>query len=149
MSEPLVIAAPEGAPDRQQPPVSPAAEPFWEATRTCSLVIQWCCACERAIHFPREACPACLGTDLEFRPAAGTGTVYACSEMPAPGNPGMKGRAPYVVALVDLPEGVRLLSSVVRADGAPEVAEAAVGDAVRVAWEPLADGRHLPVFVRA
>jgi uncharacterized OB-fold protein len=69
--------------------------------------------------------------------------------MPAPGNAGMKGRAPFVVALVDLPEGVRLLTSIVRADGAPEAAEVAVGDAVTVAWEPLADGRHLPVFVRS
>ncbi|HWJ97273.1 MAG TPA: OB-fold domain-containing protein [Acidimicrobiales bacterium] len=97
----------------------------------------------------REACPSCLGADLEFRPAAGTGTVYAMSEMPAPGNAGMQGRAPYVVALVDLPEGVRMLTGIVRADGGLGAAEVAVGDAVRVAWEPLADGRHLPVFVRA
>lgn len=147
MTEPLIVPAPEGAPDRQQPPVSPAAEPFWEGTRSCTLVIQWCRSCERAIHFPREACPSCLGDDLEFRPASGTGTVYACSEMPAPGNPGMKDRAPYVVALIDLPEGVRMLSSVVRSDGAVGAAAVAVGDAVTVAWEPLADGRHLPVFV--
>ena len=155
MSGPLIIPAPDGAPERQQPPVSPAAEPFWAATRSCSLVLQWCRSCERAIHFPREACPACLGTDLEFRPAAGTGTVYAASEMPAAGNAGMKGRTPYVVALVDLPEGVRLLTSIVDAPdapdapGAPGAAEVAVGDAVRVAWEPLVDGRHLPVFVRS
>jgi len=149
MTERLVIPAPEGAPDRQPPPVSPAAGPFWEATRSCSLVIQWCRSCEQAIHFPREACPSCLGADLEFRPAAGTGTVYAMSEMPAPGNAGMQGRAPYVVALVDLPEGVRMLTGIVRADGGLGAAEVAVGDAVRVAWEPLADGRHLPVFVRA
>jgi uncharacterized OB-fold protein len=149
MTDPLVIPAPDGSPDRQQPPISPAAEAFWESTRSCTLVIQWCRSCERAIHFPREACPSCLGTDLEFRPAAGTGTVYAMSEMPAPGNPGMKDRAPYVVALIDLPEGVRMLSSVVRSDGAPRAAEVAVGDAVTVAWEPLADGRHLPVFVRS
>jgi uncharacterized OB-fold protein len=145
MSEPLIIDPPEGAPDRQQPPVSPAAEPFWEATRSCSLVLQWCRACERAIHFPREACPSCLGVDLEFRPATGAGTVYAVSLMPAPGNAGMAGRAPYAVALVDLPEGVRLLANVV-GDGALDVG---VGAAVRIAWEPLADGRHLPVFTLA
>ena len=143
MTEPQIIAPPADAPDRQQPPISPAAEPFWDATRSTELVLQWCRRCERAIHFPRESCPSCLGADLEFRPAAGTGTVYARSEMPVPGNPGMAGRAPYVVALIDLPEGVRLLSNVV-GDGAADVA---VGDAVRVAWEPLADGRHLPVFV--
>ena len=140
-----VIPAPEGAPERMQPPESPAAAPFWDATRERRLVVQWCRSCERAIHFPREACPTCLGTDLEFRPAAGTGTVYACSVMPAPGNAGMAGRAPYAVALVDLPEGVRMLGNVVADD--PD--SVAVGDAVHVAWEPLADGRHLPIWVPA
>ena len=145
MSDPITLTPPPDAPERQQPPISPAAEPFWAATRERRLVIQWCRSCERAIHFPREACPTCLGTDLEFRPAEGTGTIYASSEMPAPGNAGMKGRTPFVVALVDLPEGVRLLSNVL-GDGALDVAP---GDPVQVAWEPLADGRHLPVFVRA
>lgn len=138
-----IIPAPVDAPDRVQPPVSPAAEPFWDATRSRQLVIQWCAACEQAIHFPREACPRCLGTDLEFRPAAGTGVIYARSEMPVPGNAGMAGRAPYLVALIDLPEGVRLLSNVVGDDAS----SASVGDPVTVAWEPLADGRHLPVFL--
>ncbi|MFN8019299.1 MAG: OB-fold domain-containing protein [Acidimicrobiales bacterium] len=114
----------EAPAERIQPPTSPAALPFWEATREQRLVLQWCTACEQAIHFPREACPRCLGTALEFRPAAGTGTIYAASTMPVPGNAGMAGRAPYVVALVELPEGVRLMANVV-GDGA---LGAAVGD---------------------
>jgi uncharacterized OB-fold protein len=140
-----IIERPEGSAERLQPPVSPAAEGFWAATRERRLVLQWCTACERAIHFPREACPSCLGTELEYRAAAGTGTVYAVSTMPSPGNPGMAGRAPYPVVLVDLPEGVRMLANAV-GDGA---LDAQVGHAVVVAWEPLADGRHLPVFVLA
>lgn len=148
MTEPLIIVAPADAPARQQPPVSPAAEPFWDATRVCRLDLQWCRPCARAIHFPREVCPSCLGTDLEFRPAAGTGTVYSLSEMPVPGNPGMAGRSPYLVALIELPEGVRILSNVFAADGAAATG-VSTGDAVRVAWEALADGRHLPIFVPA
>ena len=140
-----VVDPPEGAPERFSPPASPAAEPFWAASRERRLVLQWCRTCERAIHFPREACPSCLGDDLEFRPAAGTGTIYACSTMPVPANPTMAGREPYVVALVDLPEGVRLMADVV-GEGA---LDAAVGDAVTVGWEPLPDGRHLPVVLLA
>lgn len=140
-----VVPIPEGAAERLVPPISPAAEPFWAATRERRLVLQWCADCERAVHYPREACPRCLGEHLEFRPAAGTGEVYALSTMPVPGNPGMAGRAPYPVALVALPEGVRLLSNIV-GDGA---LDAEVGDTVHVAWEPLPDGRHLPVFVLA
>jgi len=64
--------------------------------------------------------------------------------MPKPGNPAMAGREPYVVALVELEEGVRLMSTVVGDDPW----SAAVGDRVRLAWEPLSDGRHLYVFER-
>ena len=55
----------------------------------------------------------------------------------------MAGRGPYAVALVQLEEGVRLLTNVIT----PDPYAVLVGDAVTVAWEPLTDGRHLPVFV--
>jgi uncharacterized OB-fold protein len=55
----------------------------------------------------------------------------------------MAGREPYPVALVALVEGPRLMTNLV-GDGA---LDAVIGDAVEVAWEPLPDGRHLPVFV--
>ena len=127
---------------RYAPPESPASAPFRAATREQRLVLQWCRSCQRPIHFPREACPTCLGDDLEFRPASGRGTVYAASTMPKPGHPTMAGREPYVVALIELEEGVRLMSNVVGTS--PE--SVVVGLPVTVVWEPLADGRHLPQF---
>jgi uncharacterized OB-fold protein len=138
-----IVPAPDGSAERFLPPVSPAAEPFWEATRARRLVVQWCTDCDVAIHYPREACPRCLGSALAFRPASGRATVYALSVMPVPANPTMAGREPYPVVLVELDEGPRLLSNLV-GEGA---LAAAVGDTVEVAWEPLPDGRHLPVFV--
>lgn len=128
--------------ERFQPPESDAGAGFWAATRDRRLDLQWCTPCDTAIHFPREACPRCLGTDLAYRPATGLGTIYAISVMPKPGNPGMTGRAPYAVALVDLDEGVRMLTNIVSAT--PDAVS--VGTRVSVTWERLADGRHLPVF---
>jgi uncharacterized protein len=61
--------------------------------------------------------------------------------MHRPGNPMMASRVPYAVVLVDLEEGVRLLSNVM--DDATEVR---VGMPVTVTWEPMSDGRHLPLF---
>lgn len=140
-----VVPRPAGTPERVSPPISPEAEPFWDATRDRRLLIQWCTSCDRGIHFPRAACPNCLGDVFDHRVSTGVGVVYACSTMTAPGNPSMAGREPYVVALVDLEEGVRMLTNVVGGDAA----SASSGDPVHVAWEPLDDGRHLPVFVLA
>ena len=70
-------------------------------------------------------------------------TANAAGVMPKPANPSMAGRGPYAVALVELQEGVRMLTNVIT----PDPYSVLVGDAVAVAWEPLTDGRHLPVFV--
>jgi uncharacterized OB-fold protein len=131
-------------PTRFEPVASPGAEPFWAGTREGRFLLPWCTACGRPHWFPREVCPHCLSPELDWREASGAATVHAVSVMPKPGNPAMAGREPYAVALVDLAEGVRMLSEV--AGGDPWTV--AIGDAVSLAWEPLTDGRQLPIWQR-
>ncbi|GAC1599103.1 MAG: OB-fold domain-containing protein [Acidimicrobiales bacterium] len=127
---------------RLEPPITETSGPFWEATRTRQLLLQWCTSCERAIWYPRETCPSCMGQSLEWRPASGAGVVYAVTVEHKSMVPSMAALAPYTVVLVDLAEGVRMLSSVV---GCPPD-EVHVGMAVAVTWEELSDGRNLPMF---
>lgn len=128
---------------RLQPPTSEASERFWDATKQKRYLVQWCDACVAPIHYPREVCPRCLSADsLMWRQSKGTGTVYAVSVQHRPANPLMADAVPYAVALVDLDDGIRVMSNVVNCD--PEAVT--VGQAVAVTWEPLDDGRHLPVF---
>jgi uncharacterized OB-fold protein len=68
--------------------------------------------------------------------------VYATSVQHRPGPGRDADDGPYVVALIDLDAGVRMMSNVVGCT--PE--EVAVGMRVALDWEPLSDGRHLPVF---
>jgi uncharacterized OB-fold protein len=125
-----------------EPPVSDAAAPFWDATREQRLVLPWCTECGRVIWYPREICPACASSSIEWRSAAGTGEVYAVSVHHLPGPGRDPSELPYAVVLVDLPEGARLMSNVVNCE--PE--RVVVGMPVRVSWHPLSDGRHLPFF---
>jgi uncharacterized OB-fold protein len=62
--------------------------------------------------------------------------------MHKPGSPFMADAVPYVVALVDLREGARVMTNVVGCDPG----DVRVGMAVSLDWEPLSDGRHLAVF---
>ena len=50
---------------------------------------------------------------------------------------------PYAVTLVDLAEGPRMVTT-----SSPARHGRRPGMAVRVTWEPLSDGRHLPLFER-
>lgn len=130
---------------RFEPAESEAGAPFWAATRERRLELPWCLDCGRPHWFPREVCPDCLGTRIEWRPASGRGVVYALSVQHRPGWPSLAERVPYAVALIDLDEGVRLMSNVVGTtpDGGDRIK---VGQAVQVTWEELSDGRNLPQF---
>jgi uncharacterized OB-fold protein len=126
----------------EPPPATELSRPFWDATREERLLVQWCTACDAPISYPRELCPGCLGADLEWRPSAGTGTVYAASVQHRPATGQMADRVPYVVVLVDLDDGIRLMSNVVGCDPS----DVAPGMRVAVTWEALSDGRKLPLF---
>ncbi len=123
---------------------SPHAEPFWKATEERKLVIQYSPETGRYWHYPREAVVISPKTgEVEWRESSGHGTVYACSVMRKPGNPGMGAAVPYVVAIVELEEEkVRMLTNVVNCE--PESVK--VGMKVKLTWDELPKGRNLPVF---
>ena len=127
---------------RAVPPSSEDAAPFWEASRERRFTLPWCTDCEQPFWYPRSRCPRCLGDGIEWREASGQGTVYALSVQHLPATPEMKDRVPYIVALIDLDEGPRMMSNVFGCDPA----DATVGMRVQVGWEDLDDGRRLPVF---
>ncbi len=128
---------------RLEPRPTDASLPYWEATREKRLLLQWCLDCEMPVHFPRVACPHCLGSRFEHREASGRATVHAVVVDHRPPSP-FDDDQPYAVALVDLAEGPRMVTNVV---GCPPM-DVRPGMAVRVTWEPLSDGRHLPLFER-
>lgn len=140
------MTAEQAAPTRFEPPVGVEAGAFWEATREGRLLVQWCTSCDQGVFYPRVFCPHCAaGPDaLEWRSASGRATVYAAGVEHRPESAGAKfsGGQPYCVALVDLEEGVRMLTNVV---GCPPD-DVRCGMAVTVTWEPLSDGRQLPLF---
>jgi uncharacterized OB-fold protein len=123
------------------PAPSAVSAPFWAATESHQLVMQRCESCNRLIWYPRFLCHHCGARSLRWEELSGQGVVYAVSVHHRPAHPAFAERVPYAVVLVDLEEGVRMMSNVF---GPPP----AVGDAVSLAWLPLDDGRNLPIFER-
>ena len=104
MSEPQTSdAAPDVAPDV---PVTPPIPIYLERLEVGKLPYQACIGCGNAFFYPRLLCPACGGTDVEFRDSAGAGTVYTRTVIH------VRDGDPYNVVLVDLDEGFRIMSCV-------------------------------------
>lgn len=128
-------------PRRPGPTPTPVSQPFWDAAAGGSLRLQHCRRCAAVVFYPRNRCPRCWASSLTWRTASGTGTVASYTVVHRPGHPAFAPDAPYVVALVDLAEGPRMLSAVVGCE--PD--EVAVGMPVRVRFTPRGD-HTLPLF---
>jgi uncharacterized OB-fold protein len=90
---------------------------FFEAAARGKVGICRCASCGR--HFlPRAVCPFCWAQDPEAVDAAGTGAVHSFTVLHRAAMPGFEEDVPYVVALIELDEGVRLVSNVVGTDPA-------------------------------
>jgi uncharacterized OB-fold protein len=125
-----------------EPPQSDYGTPFWDATREERLLIPYSVTTGEPFWHPREVAVDALGEGVEWREASGQGTVYAVSVQHKPGPGRDPSEGPYAVVLVDLPEGVRIMSNVVGCE--PD--DVTVGMEVTVAWHELSDGRKLPMF---
>jgi len=124
-----------------RPLVTPDTAFFWEGTALGELRIQRCPDCGALRHPPGPMCPAC-GTpgDGGYVVAAGTGEVFSYVVHHHPPVPGKK--LPMVVALVQLPEGVRMVGELPGA--APD--RVRIGRPVRVAFARVDDDLTLPVW---
>ena len=101
------------------------------------FLIQHCSDCQKHVYFPRELCPHCGAAPLNWVAPNGHGTVYAVTTVRRKPDAG----GDHNVCLVDLDEGVRLMS---RVDGLPPEA-VHIGLRVKARVE-LKDGRGLVVF---
>ena len=109
----------------------PDSEAFWKATRDQLLTYRRCRSCDASIFFVRAHCPRCGSFDLDDVVSNGSGTIYSCTVVRRDGQPGFKERTPYVTALVDLDEGIRMLTEIVTDD----VDAIRIGQRVALVWE--------------
>ena len=117
-----------------------AIEQWWAAAAEERLLVQRCRACGAHQHYPRPLCRTCHAGDVELVPAAGTGVVHSFTVIHRAPRPDLAVR--YVVAIVELDEGPRLLTHVV--DCPPDAVTCDMAVAVR--WADGPDGNRLPVF---
>lgn len=120
-------------------------QPFWDAAREHRLLIKQCNACGKAFFYPRTYCPHCWSADTTWIESEGSGVVYTFTVVHQNDLPPFRDRLPYVTAIVQLDEDVRMTTNI---EGcAPE--DVRCGMQVVVAWrEEQRDDETvvLPVF---
>lgn len=116
----------------------PTTVVYWSGAREGRLVIQQCLQCARHQFYPRPFCLACGSRRLGWSEAGGQGRIYSMTTIRIPVADGPT--PPYVLALVELAEGPRLLTHLV-GEGC------AIGDRVEIAWGTRG-GLPVPLFTK-
>jgi uncharacterized protein len=136
----MPATAPEKIPAKAVPVPTPETKPYWDGCAAGELRIQRCTDCAEPYFYPRPICPSCGSANVEWFTASGKATLYSyiINHRPAPGF-----EAPYVIAVVQLAEGPRMMTNLT---GVPATPAALVLDMpLRVSFEERGD-ISLPVF---
>ena len=94
-------------------------QPFWDGTERGELLIQRCAACGSWLWQPRPMCSTCGTVSPPWVPVTGAGRVMTWTVPRPPVLPSLADLVPFVVAVVELSEGVRMIGLLVGDDGAP------------------------------
>jgi len=125
------------------PVPTPETRAFWDAARRHALELPRCRACGYRFFYPRAACPRCLSGDLEWVRASGRGTLHTFTVV----HRGLRDfplGTPYVIAIVELEEGPRLMTNLVGVE--PDAARLRIGMPVEVVFEDVTAQVALPRF---
>ncbi|MEW9676641.1 Zn-ribbon domain-containing OB-fold protein [Lentibacillus sp. L22] len=123
-----------------KPVTDEESRPFWEGLNNKELLIQQCGSCGENIFYPRSICPYCFSEEIQWRKVTGNGKIYSYTVVHQAFGP-YKEEVPFVVGIVELDEGVRMMTRII---GDREQIE--VDKEVTVLFEQIDDDFTLPYF---
>ncbi len=126
--------------ERLAPATTPDTKFFWDGLAEGKLLVQRCSECEALRHPPRPMCPRCNSLQWEAIPASGRGRVHSFVQPRHPVWPWFEDG--YIVALIELDEGLRVVSNLREVDPAAVT----IGMAVEVFMERFDNGVWLHQF---
>jgi len=123
------------------PQVDPGTAPYWEGLRAGKFLLKTCRSCGKPHFYPRESCPHCDSDNLDWTHASGLGEIYSFTLCVRPAGPAFADDAPYVIAIVTLDEGPRMMTWIL-----DEPASVAIGKRVRLKLQAVSEAITLPMF---
>lgn len=127
--------------NRPLPILDDVNAPYYEGTKAGELRLCHCKACDELFVFTHAWCPRCWSLELDYKVASGRGTIETFSVIHQAPYESWQEKVPYVLALVMLDEGIRMMSNIV--DCSPD--DVRIGMPVTVGFEDR-EGVMLPVF---
>ena len=127
---------------RPQPAMEEHALPFWDAARDRRLVLARCDTCGEFSFPPEISCGGCGSPERSWVEATGAATLWSWTVCHPPMLPWFAERGPWVVAVVELDEGPRMVTTL----RGVATQDLEIGLALRADFEDVGDDTTLVVF---
>jgi uncharacterized OB-fold protein len=131
------------APRKPFPVPTPETAPFWDGLRQNQLRIQRCSDCNQAYFYPRPFCPRCFSWNVVWFSASGRAKLHTF-EVVHRAPPAFAADAPYVLAVVELEEGPRMMTNIVGAGTDPS--GLTLDMPLEIEYDKISDEVTLPKF---
>ena len=119
---------------RPLPKPTPATQAFWDGAKKGKLMLQWDPTAKKYQCWPRANSVRTGKRNLQWKATSGKGELYSFTITHVP-TPGFEARAPYVIGMIELDEGVRIIANLINI----KIDDVEIGMRMKVAWEKLSD----------
>ena len=126
---------------KPQPAPTDWTQTFWKSCSSNRLKLLRCLSCDSK-HLPTRLVCTCGSTDFEWVESIGTGAIISFTIVHRAPDPAFKGELPYVIAIIDLQEGARLMSNIIDSN----LLEIAIGKKVECVFEKIDEEIGVPKF---
>ncbi len=126
------------------PVPQPESDHYWEQAKSGKLVFQKCSDCDSVQFYPRILCVACSSRSLDWIESSGKGTLFTFAIAHVPPHPGFREDLPYITAIVELEQGVKMPSQVIGIEPDPDLLH--IGMPLEVVFEEISESISLPKF---
>jgi uncharacterized OB-fold protein len=126
------------------PKPDPVTKPYWDSLKEHAMKIQKCNDTGNFFFYPRGISPFTGSTNTSWEAVSGNGEIYALTIIPTQRSAWPGFEAPYVIAMVQLEEGPKLMTHIINVEADPEHVK--VGMPVKVVYDDVTDEVTLPKF---
>ena len=135
------VVTPEGEWQKPLPAIDVVNAPYWSAAAEGRLLVQECAECGHRQFYPRALCTQC-GGEPGWLECSGRGSVHTFTIVRQFGMRPFRDELPYVVAMVELEEGPKMMGNVTGCD--PDSVQ--IGLPVEVYFLRAADDVGIPMW---
>jgi len=98
------------------PLITEVSKVFYDGCKNEKLLYQQCSDCDEVIFFPKILCPECMSRNLAWKQSSGKGKIFSYTVTYGYAPPEFTSETPYVLAIVKMDEGYKLMTNIIESD---------------------------------